>query len=175
MKNQINVIRKLVRRESGQVLAIALILLAITGLIAVPVSQFVSSALIQGTTMENRDVQLYTADAGIQNAVHNLSIGSASLPTTIGQSWGPYAVSNLTSGVSVNVTITLTNVAADAKTYSVHSVSTRNGNSTTIDATIQTQEGKYGYFMDNVFTTQGVLGLKNKVAVNGTVSVLFGR
>jgi hypothetical protein len=155
--------------QGGQVLILALVLLALVSLILPPLLNLAGSALIQGSSLENQTTRIYAADAGVESAWKNISIGDTHLPSLEGNSWGPYQVNNLASGLSANVTITLTSQTEDLKAYTVQSTSTYRGKSNTIEANMTTQKGTYSYFMDNIFSTQGDLYLKNHVLVNGFI------
>ena len=150
--------------QQGQVLIVALIFLALAALLLPPLLSLVASGLKQGSIIEDRTIQLYAADAGFQSAWQKIHKGSFDPPPTT------YPVSNLGSGLAVDVTLTLLSEDPDTgeKTYLVHSVATTaSGNSTSIDAQLIAQKGNFNYFLDNIFTTGGTLGLKNNVDING--------
>jgi hypothetical protein len=154
--------------QKGQALIIALVLLALVSLILPPLLNLASSALLQGTMIENRTKRIYAADAGVESAWLNISNGALNLPSDVNDQW-TYFVDNLASDTTVNVTITLLSQSENSNKYTVNSISNFRNNSNTIDATITTQKGDYSYFMDNLLTTEGDLYFKNKVTVNGPI------
>jgi hypothetical protein len=157
--------------QKGSILTMALILLAVVSLILPALFTYISSSLQQGSVIEDRAYMRYAADAGIQNAWQNILSGSAYLPSTPGSSWGPYQVSNIDNGLnSLTVTIILSSQSSNQKTYQVISMAnSATGRSTSIVANFQVQNGNYHYFMDNLMTTEGTLGLNNIVGVNGFI------
>jgi hypothetical protein len=156
--------------QKGHVMILALILLVLVSLMVAPLLSFAGSALKQGQALEDRTIRVYAADAGIESAWHNIRSGAANLPSSAGASWGSYSVNKLASGLTVSVTITLTSQTENAKFYAVHSTSiTGSGKSTSIDANMTAQAGKFRYFEYNIMTAGGTLGLKNNVVVGGFV------
>ena len=162
-----------IRRQEGQLLVIALVLLVLISTIAVSLLALAASALKQGTVVENATVRLYAAGAGVESAWQNINIGNPNIPVTIGDEY-PYSIGNVANGLPVSVSIKLIDVVEPsnpvAKTYLVHSVYTGSGGkATTIDAKIVTAYGDYNYYLDNAMTVGGDLYCTNKVSVNGTV------
>jgi hypothetical protein len=79
--------KKIIKGQAGQILLIALIMLAIGAIIIGVIATEVSSGLKQGTVIEKRNSQLYLADGGVDQAIfwinNSSSVTVASLPTVV--------------------------------------------------------------------------------------------
>jgi hypothetical protein len=65
-------VKRLIRDEKGQALILALILLAIGGLIITPLLGLMTTGLLTGQVYENKMHELYAADAGVEDAQQQL-------------------------------------------------------------------------------------------------------
>lgn len=125
---------------------------------------FAGSALKQGSAIEDRTRHLYTADAGVESAWQRLSTGNfTGMPLS-------YSMT-MSDGLVVDVTISLLGDHSPiSKLYAVHSVAVSStGKTTTIDAKLETRQGDYYYFLDNVVTCQKNVDIKNKVDIAGWI------
>jgi hypothetical protein len=111
------VMKRLVRGEKGYVLIAALLVLLVLGLISGPLLSYMVSGLRAGHIFETGAAELYSADAGVEDAVWR--IPNAGLcpgsPTT------HYTISDV-NGKSVDVTVTLTNNVTGILTYKITSI-----------------------------------------------------
>ena len=80
-------LNKLMRDEKGQALILAMILMLVGSLIIAPLLGFMSTGLMAGQVFEERMDELYAADAGVEDALHKIVNGDASLPDTVGATW----------------------------------------------------------------------------------------
>lgn len=65
-------LRKIHKKESGQVLILVLILLLLGGLIIAPLLGFMSTGLKAGQVFEENMDEIYAADAGVEDAIYNI-------------------------------------------------------------------------------------------------------
>ena len=98
-------IRLLKREEQGQVLVLALILLAVGSLIITPLVVFMGTGLLAAQIVEEKANELYAADAGIEDAVQRImadSFGSLDINDTS----LPYTLTEQINGLTVTYTVT---------------------------------------------------------------------
>jgi hypothetical protein len=157
-----------IRNEKGQALILALILLAVGGLILAPLLAYMRTGLTAGEVCEVKTNELYAADAGVEDAVWKIQHQTEDVYYLYcGQ--GNHTLSyNITdvNGKSVAVTITY----VDSLTYLVESIATGDGSGTKIDAYITGAAvyDDYSSIMNQILTSQGELDWKNKVTLNYT-------
>jgi hypothetical protein len=148
-------IRSLAKDEKGQALILALILLAVGGLILAPLLAYMRTGLTAGEVCEVKTNELYAADAGAEDAVwkiQNQVDQVEELSNSCGNHTWSYNITDV-NGKSVAVTITYVNNT----TYHVVSTATGDGSGTQIEAYV-TGEIKYGNYadiMNNVITSLG--------------------
>ncbi|OBW61465.1 DUF7305 domain-containing protein [Dehalococcoides mccartyi] len=163
-------IKKLVRREKGASLAIALIFLAIGAIMIPPLLLLIGSGLEQGEAIENRTDTLYSSDAGVEWVINILKTGGEGVTDSYGLAGLPNAEStsrtyNLSGLNGSAVTVTL--VYHDAGSYyEVVSTATLNGKSMTTNATLRYQPSG-GSVFDNAITS-----LHGDVKLTGNSSVI---
>jgi len=158
-------VKRLIRGEKGQTMIMALVLLAVGGLIIAPLLAYMSTGLISGEVYNRRTVELYAADAGVGDAVWKirhqvdevveLSCGSSNHTWT-------YSISAVNDkGVEVAITF------VDDQLYRVLSTATGDGSGTEIEAYIAGASiyGNYSGITDHVITSQGEIELSPGVNV----------
>ncbi|WP_332445419.1 pilus assembly protein PilZ [Dehalococcoides mccartyi] len=153
MKNLISISRKL-RNQQGQALVIALVFLGIGALTLPPLMTLMGSALVQGTTFENRTAGLYAADAGIEQAIwyldpENSPLIPGGLPVNTGES-------RTLPGISIDgrtVSVTLAYLMED--TYQIVSTSTSPTETISVTAVVSETFNNYTGIMNHVITSQG--------------------
>lgn len=172
------------RSQHGQVMIIALILIALVSLMIPPLMGFMSSGLKQGTALENRTNQLYIADAGIESACQTILAGKLNDRDEDGnwtftdangnpQSIWQYTVYDVNEpSSSASVTITLLAGTTEGQDYSIVSTGTDSkGGSTQIEAKIRAEIGQYFSFLNNIGTTDGIFNVQGsgKVTIDGII------
>lgn len=65
-------LRKIHKKENGQVLILVLILLLLGGLITAPLLAFMSTGLKAGEAYENKMDEVYAADSGVEDAMYKI-------------------------------------------------------------------------------------------------------
>jgi len=151
-------VKRFIRDEKGAALAMALILLLIGGLMAVPLLSYMGSGLLAGEVYETRTAELYAVDAGVEDAIWKIQNEDGYLPCSPGSPARNYTITDI-NGKNVDVTITsvalyqgITNLTG---TYRVESTTTGNGSGTQIEAYIEgvNKYGDYAGIVDNVLTS----------------------
>ena len=153
MRNLITISRRF-RSQQGQALVVALIFLAVGAIMIPPLLMLMGSALVQGTTFENRTTGLYAADAGIEQAIwyldpENSPLIPGGLPTNIGET-------RTLPGISIDgrtVSVTLSYLTED--TYQIMSTSTSPTETISVTAVISETFNNYTGILNHVITSQG--------------------
>jgi hypothetical protein len=157
-------VRRLIRDEKGQALILALILLAIGGLITAPLLSYVGTGLITGGVYERKADELYAADAGVEDAVwkiqHQVDEVKELYCGAGNHTWS-YDISDV-NGKSVGVSITL---LANNMSYLVESIATADGSGTRIEAYVtgESMYGDYSGLMEHILTSPGGIDVAKKV------------
>lgn len=154
-------VKRLIRDEKGQALVMVLILLLIGGLITGPLLSNIGTGLSTGEVYEMRTVELYAADAGVEDAIWKIQNQDGYLPCSPTSPPRNYTITDV-NGKSVAVNIT-SEYAVEGMTftYRVVSTSTGDGSSTVIDAYIVgvSKYGDYAGLLGQVLTSQGEIDL----------------
>ncbi len=99
-------LKEMHKKESGQALILAVILLLLGSLIIAPLLGFMSTGLLAGLVFEERMDKVYAADAGIEDAMHKIVTGDASVAGLAeGETLPTYQLTDV-NGYPVDVTIT---------------------------------------------------------------------
>lgn len=156
----IRIIKKPIRDEEGTALLLALILLAVGGLIIVPLLSFMGTGLTAGQIIEEKVRGIYAADAGFEHAFWNIKTNYASMP----KDSDPPLVYDLIESVNdrtVNVTIAY----EDTRIYKVTSVATdTDGGSTTVESYVSLKT-----LWDNAIASKNDITLKQNSTVIGDI------
>jgi len=123
----------LLREQKGQVLPIALAMLAIGSLIVVPLLNLIETVLKSGIHEESRMYEHYAADAGISDGLLQMIVNNPSLPAISGN-WSYDIVDTNTRAVAVDI------FRIDQTTWTIASTATSvSGNSTTLSSRVEEQ------------------------------------
>jgi hypothetical protein len=169
-------IRSLAKDEKGQALILALILLAVGGLILAPLLAYMRTGLTAGGVCEVKMDELYAADAGVEDAVlkiqNNVDEVQYLYCGSGNHSWSypepcdpPFEV----NGKNVAVTITWVNNVTNGATYEIISRATTSNNSGTTIKSYIDAEFVVRNLLDNAITSQGNIDLGSNSIVNGNV------
>ena len=155
-----NIIRRVIRGESGAAMALTVILLLVAGLVVASLLSFMGTGVFTGRVYEGRVAELYGADAGVEDAVwkiqqqvpeiYELYCGAGNHTWTYPEDGESPIIVN---GRSVEVTIAY----VDPLTYKVVSTATGEDGATQIEAYVS---GTYEYddysgILDQVLTSLG--------------------
>ena len=98
-------LKEMHKKESGQALILAVILLFLGSLIIAPLLGFMSTGLLAGRVFEERMDKVYAADAGMEDAMHKIITGDASVAGLDETDSTTYWLTDV-NGYQVDVTIT---------------------------------------------------------------------
>jgi hypothetical protein len=155
---------RLIKDESGQAIILVLVLILISGLITAPLLAFTGNGVHNRGVYENRTAQLYTADAGVEDALWRIQHGDVVLCP--GNPSHQYTIPDV-NGRTVDVTITSVTGFGGAPnltgTYRIESTAAGNGSgsATGIEAyiTAVNKYGDYGDILGQVLTSENEITL----------------
>jgi hypothetical protein len=164
-----------VKDERGQTLIIVLILVAVGSLILAPLLSLMATGYTTTKNVYNqKNFELYAADAGVQSAIWKINYDPSSLPQTAGESISLPSLDE--NGKPVTITITCTsadnnteNPNSDNLTYRIESVAESTTTyaevkyTTAADAYVPEEEEESGPLFNNALA-----------ALNGNVTVNAG-
>lgn len=142
-----------IKDEKGQVLIYVLILVLLCGLILPPLLAYMASGVkIVKAVHEERMIEFYAADAGIENAIWQLQDGGLTVPSTYN-----FTLNNV-NGIDV-INVTIENKGNEG--YKVTSVA----NNTTIEAYVNIAD--FSGILDNAITSRGNIPPKPGTTIYG--------
>ncbi len=154
------------KNESGQALAIALVLMALGGLFVVPVLSLTSTNLNANRQIDNANMELYAADAGVENVMWRIMFEQGfKLPTDTAGKEGcaPFTLNGR------NVVTNISMAAGQENVYKITSTATStNGHSTKIQAYINAGS-KYSFLFDYAVVSAGLATIKPGSVITGDV------
>jgi hypothetical protein len=166
-----NIVKRVIREESGAAMVLAVILLLVGGLITASLLSFMGTGLVVGPAYEGRVAELYGADAGVEDAVwriqqqgpeiEELYCGAGNHTWTYPEDDEPAMIIN---GKSVEVTIAY----VDPFTYKVVSTATGDDSGTKVTAYVTGASGNYSAVTDHILISQHEIDWGNKVVLNYT-------
>jgi len=158
-----------IRDEKGAVLILALILLAVGGLIIGPLLSYMNTGLRSGGVYERKADELYAADAGVEEAIWKIQSNNLTFDANNYSYPEPLTVNNR----SVNVTIHREDwdpTCGENFTYQILSTATSDdGSSTTIDAHLVVSHLDLSALLDNAIVSQDTITIQPGTEVNGDV------
>lgn len=158
---------KLVRSEEGYALLLALILLLVGSLIITPLLGFMSTGLIASQVHEKQTMELYAADAGVEDAIWKIITKATGIPQAEGEDPLKYAIGDVNSKTFTAEAIVVEYI--DERTYRIESTATSPaiGSSTTVESYVSILD--FTLFTNNVITSIGDIDVGNNSVVNGEV------
>ena len=163
-------IRRILKSEAGYALAMALVLLLFGGFFVVPCLNLLYTSLNANIMVDERDLELYAADAGIDYALWYVqddveNNGGAGLPAQSDEDTLADLPDETINNRTLNVTIS--NEGEDG--YKITSIATSaDGDSTTIECYISLLD--FSWLFENAITSPGEVSLKKGVEVIGDVT-----
>lgn len=153
---------KLARSEEGYALLLALILLLLGSLIITPLLGFMSTGLVVGQMHEKRAMELYAADAGVEDAIWKIQTSAAGLPGAGEDPW-EYSIADV-NDKQVNAAIAY----VDDYTYEITSTASGDsGGSTTVESYVAILN--FSFLLNNVITSQGDVTIQPGTTVEGDI------
>jgi hypothetical protein len=151
--------------QRGQVLAIALILMAVGFLIVPAALSYAYSVARSNLGYEQNTSQLYSADSGLQDALFKLNhdFSNAAIPKFSGQEGTPYLLAAINGVTSLSAQIDCISFSDSEVTYRISSTATR-GSSTLVTAYCLGSSP----FFDNAATS--LSPMTNKGTITGNVA-----
>jgi hypothetical protein len=150
------------KNESGQgALAMVLLFLMLGAIILTPLLVFMQTGVKAGRVYESKAQEFYAADAGVEDAIWNITYANLTTPAT-------YTLADEVNNRTTNVTVEPVSGGGHSG-YKITSTATSNsGSNTTIECYYGTLD--YSSLLDNAISSNGTVDIKNKVDVTGNVS-----
>ena len=153
-------VKKLLKRQDGQIFLIALVLLAIGGLMLPPLLSFMGTGIKVSELHEEEVLSLYAADAGIEDALYVLRYLPPMDPTEF-----PYSgnISDI-NGNDVDYRIDIEIVGEKSRRYKITSNATDilDESLTTVEVFVQVTE---------IYSAYGILALNGDIDLGGSVGI----
>jgi len=164
--------KRAIRDEKGQTLVMVLILLLIGGLIIGPLLSYMGTGLITGNIYEKRTDELYSADAGVEDAIWKIQNNDGYLPCNPGSEPRNYTILDV-NGKSIEVSIDY----AGEGTYKITSIAATDddGNTaaidsaTTIEAYLSVSYLDLSSLLDNAIVSQYTIDIQPGTEINGDI------
>ena len=152
-------VTKLIKKQDGHIFLLTLVLLALGGLMLLPVLSFMGTGIKVSELHEEEMLSLYAADAGIEDALYVLQYQSPDISAF------PYTgnISDI-NGNHVEYTIELELVGEDTQSYKITSdaMDVLSGSVTTVEVYIKVTE---------IYSAYGVLALDGDINFGGGVEM----
>jgi len=168
------IVKRLVGDEKGAALVLALILLLVGGLIAAGLLSHMGAGLLAGEIYERRTVELYAADAGVEDAIWKIQNNDGYLPCNPSSEPRIYTINDI-NGKSIKVSIDY----VDGGTYKITSVAITDGDgdggiaaidsTTTIEAYLSASYLDLSPFLDNAIISENTIDIQPNNTINGDV------
>lgn len=164
-------IRRIVKSEAGYALPLALILLLFGGFFVVPCLNLLYTSLNANIMVDERDLELYAADAGVEYGLWHFGPDAGiGLPA---QGEDPLSLDLPETVNDRTVTVTIANVTAEGdeeESYKIESTAlSADGDSTTVESCIFCLD--FSWFFDSAITSLGGVDLDpNTVVIGGITS-----
>ncbi len=162
---------RILKNERGQVLPMALILLAFGGLLVVPVLALTATNLNANHIVHQNTLELYAADAGVERVMWEILYKTNppfQLPT--GSEEKTVVTGLQINGKTVNATIS--KVPGQTNIYRITSIATSpDGHSSRVECLVDAGS-KYSFLFDSAIVSAGKVTLKPNTQVHG--NVLYG-
>ncbi|MDD4986000.1 MAG: hypothetical protein PHQ43_09465 [Dehalococcoidales bacterium] len=159
-----------INQERGVVLIVVLILLAVGGLTIAPMLSHMSTGLKAGQTYEKKTDQYYAADAGVENALWQITREQRlpEFPSEQGDQW-QYTIEDL-NGKSITVTIEYTGKDAEGNDiYRIDSAASDDSGNTAIESYVAFG-GVFTSLLDNAISSPGDISIGSNSIVDGNIS-----
>jgi len=144
--------------QSGQALVLALILLALGGLIVVPILDLAGTSLNYHRVVQRNTLETYAADAGVEYALCELGNDPEGYKTEVLQE----------SFIVNDKTVNVTTEYLDNDIYKITSIATTDSNSSTIIESY-VHISPYPAFFNNAITSRGDITIQPGTVVDGDV------
>jgi hypothetical protein len=165
-------LKRILKKEAGQALPMALILLVLGGLLVVPTLGLVSTSLIANRQVDAGNLELYAADAGVEQVIWHIDYDPGyTLPTD--SSEHPVTVPQVNGRTIV---ATISQPTAGGPYRIISTATSPNGHSTIIQSFVSADN--YAFFFDAAATSAGDITVKPNAVISnnnlpGTVAIQY--
>ncbi|MCX6010170.1 MAG: hypothetical protein NTW48_09120, partial [Chloroflexi bacterium] len=158
-------IKRMLKDESGQALAMALIMLMLGGLLVVPTLSFMTTNLNANRQIDRKNLELYAADAGVEHALWRIQYETGFELPPEGGGDEEWQLDTPINDRTVNVSIR----NEGGENYKITSIASDGVHSTTVKCYINT-EADLSWFFDSAITAAQDVIIKPGTEVTGNVT-----
>jgi hypothetical protein len=152
-------LKGILKTEAGQALPMALLLLALGGFLVVPTLGLMTTNLTANRVVDRANLELYAADAGVEDALWNIKYG-----TEPQGGWAGWQDQLDLNDKTVNVTIS----KQTDQPYKITSTASADGHSTTVQCFVNTQ-ADFSWLFEHAITSGGDVWTKKSDIINGGI------
>jgi hypothetical protein len=159
-------LKRILKKEAGQALPMALILLVLGGLLVVPTLAFMNTNLTANRVVDQANLRLYAADAGVEKILWNIKYNDGFVLPADGNEWptsGPLTF-------NINDRTVEAEISKQAgQPYKISSTATSpDGRSTTVECFLNS-EANFAWLFEHAITSGGDITTKTSDVIYGGV------
>jgi hypothetical protein len=154
-------LKRILKKEAGQALPMALILLVLGGLLVVPTLAFMTTNLNANRIIEVKTSGIYAADAGIQDAIWKLGNDIDPFPGGITS----YDLAETINGM----TVTVEKQVLDGDLYTLKSTARLNGQVKAVIVAQALAGSDYAWLFEHAITSSGSVTTKSSDVIYGGI------
>jgi hypothetical protein len=160
-------LKRMLKKEAGQALPMTLILLVLGGLLVVPTLAFMSTNLTANRTVDQSNLRLYAADAGVEEILWNIKYNESFTLPADGDEWPP------SGPLTLNIddrTVEVEISKQAGQPYKITSTATSpDGRNTTVECFLNA-EANFAWLFEHALTSSGDINLSpNDVIYGGAI------
>jgi hypothetical protein len=158
-------LKRVLEKEAGQALPMALILLVLGGLLVVPTLSFMNTNLTANRMVDQANLELYAADAGVENMLWNIQDDPGILPAEGEENKKTINLEDQTINNMSTVETTITNLGNHI--YRITSTATNpRGHKTKVEAFLECLN--FTHLLEGAITSNGDVTIHNST-INGQI------
>jgi len=161
----LNRMMKTLKRECGQALPMALIMMVVGGLLVVPMVTLMTTHLTSNRVVEQENFGIYAADAGIQDVLWKL--GNGVEPFSDESSY--YVLPETVNGMTVTVEELEMDVGPDGYLYTIRSTASRDSENVTSILAQACAGASFHWLFENVLTSAHDVELGSNCTLYGDI------
>jgi len=163
IKNTRDILSRLSREQTGMGFILVLIFLLLGSLTIAPILNYMAAGIAAAMTYEDKSLELYAADAGIEDAIWQINSHAQELPGAGEDPWEYTAGTVNTNAVAVSIDY------INKTTYKIISTATGADGSNTVVRSYVEHFGDYSYILDNAIISNGDIVIQPGGEVSGKV------
>jgi len=164
-----SIVKRAIREEEGKMMIMVLVLLVVGGLVLAPLLGLMSTGLMAGQVYEKKAVELYAADAGIEDAIWRVRNNLLEFDSYNYSHLDLLTVNDRTVEVVVYRENIGTGCHKEFRYQILSSAAGGDGSTTTVEAYIDVLHIDFSSLLDYAVVSQKIIDFQSKVLVDGDV------